>query len=83
MCVSVLNDGPQWWVHANLRTGLHMRANDIYMSSDDIKETGYTYILPKNVLKKFVTISDVGTQVCLFMHSLIHPFIRPVICVSV
>ncbi|CAM9141797.1 unnamed protein product [Lampetra planeri] len=34
----------------------------IYVSSDDIKETGYTYILPKNVLKKFICISDLRAQ---------------------
>ena len=34
------------------------------MSSDDIKETGFTYILPKNILKKFIVISDLRTQVC-------------------
>ena len=37
--------------------------NHIYVSSDDIKETGYTYILPENVLKKFIVISDLRTQV--------------------
>lgn len=34
------------------------------MSSDDIRETGFTYILPKNVLKKFICISDLRAQVC-------------------
>ena len=42
---------------------LHLRTNHIYVSSDDIKETGYTYILPKNVLKKFICISDLRAQV--------------------
>lgn len=44
-------------------TNLHLRTNHIYVSSDDIKESGYTYILPKNLLKKFVTISDLRAQV--------------------
>ena len=35
----------------------------IYVNSDDVKDTGYTYILPKNILKKFITISDLRTQV--------------------
>jgi hypothetical protein len=26
--------------------------------SDDVKDTGYTYIMPKNLLKKFVSIAD-------------------------
>lgn len=55
----------EWRVRAISATNLHLRTNHIYVSSDDIKETGYTYILPKNVLKKFVTISDLRAQVCI------------------
>ena len=40
------------------------------MSSDDIKETGYTYILPKNILKKFVMISDLRTQISGYLYGL-------------
>lgn len=59
----------EWRVRAISATNLHLRTNHIYVSSDDIKETGYTYILPKNVLKKFVTISDLRAQVSLrFFH---------------
>ena len=53
----------EWRVRAISATNLHLRTNHIYVSSDDIKETGYTYILPKNVLKKFIIISDLRTQV--------------------
>ena len=53
----------EWRVRAISATNLHLRTNHIYVSSDDIKETGYTYILPKNVLKKFITISDLRAQV--------------------
>lgn len=55
----------EWRVRAISATNLHLRTNHIYVSSDDIKETGYTYILPKNILKKFVTISDLRAQVSL------------------
>lgn len=48
---------------------LHLRTNHIYVSSDDIKETGYTYILPKNVLKKFICISDLRAQVSHTLYS--------------
>lgn len=51
-------------VRAISAANLHLRTNHIYVSSDDIKETGYTYILPKNVLKKFICISDLRAQVC-------------------
>jgi len=50
-------------VRAISATNLHLRTNHIYVSSDDIKETGFTYILSKNVLKKFIIISDLRTQV--------------------
>ena len=52
-----------WRVRAISATNLHLRTNHIYVSSDDIKETGYTYILPKNVLKRFIVCSDLRTQV--------------------
>lgn len=48
----------EWRVRAISATNLHLRTNHIYVSSDDIKETGFTYILPKNLLRKFVIISD-------------------------
>lgn len=63
----VLLDNFYWPVLSVFRAisaaNLHLRTNHIYVSSDDIKETGYTYILPKNVLKKFICISDLRAQV--------------------
>ena len=53
----------EWRIRAISATNLHLRTNHIYVSSDDIKETGYRYILPKNILKKFIIISDLRTQV--------------------
>lgn len=63
----------EWRVRAISATNLHLRTNHIYVSSDDIKETGFTYILPKNVLKKFIVISDLRTQVrCVFFLVMYH-----------
>jgi pre-mRNA-processing factor 8 len=45
----------EWRVRAISATNLHLRTNHIYVSSDNIKVTVYTYILPKNVHKKFLT----------------------------
>jgi pre-mRNA-processing factor 8 len=53
----------EWRVRAISSTNLHLRTQHIYVNADDAKETGYTYILPKNILKKFITISDLRTQV--------------------
>lgn len=40
-----------------------MRTSNIWINSDDVKETGYTYIMPKNLLKKFVGIADLKVKV--------------------
>ena len=61
---STFSSKTEWRVRAISATNLHLRTNHIYVSSDDIKETGFTYILPKNILKKFIVISDLRTQVC-------------------
>ncbi len=53
----------EWRVRAISATNLHLRTNHIYVSSEDIRETGFTYILPKNILKKFICVSDLRAQV--------------------
>ncbi|XP_055022669.1 LOW QUALITY PROTEIN: pre-mRNA-processing-splicing factor 8 [Boleophthalmus pectinirostris] len=58
----------EWRVRAISAANLHLRTNHIYVSSDDIKETGYTYILPKNVLKKFICISDLRAQIAGYLY---------------
>lgn len=50
-----------WRVRAISATSLHLRTNHIFVNSDDIKQTGFTYVLPKNVLKKFIGIADLKT----------------------
>ncbi|KAH8853760.1 Pre-mRNA-processing-splicing factor 8 [Schistosoma japonicum] len=60
----------EWRVRAISATNLYLRTNNIYVSSDDIKENGYTYILPKNILKKFITISDLRTQIAGYMYGI-------------
>jgi pre-mRNA-processing factor 8 len=62
-----------WRVRAISATNLHLRTNHIYVSSDDVDETGYTYVLPKNVLKKFICISDLRTQIAGFMYGVSPP----------
>jgi len=63
----------EWRVRAISATNLHLRTNHIFVSSDDIKEAGYTYILPKNVLKKFVMISDLRTQISGYLYGISPP----------
>jgi pre-mRNA-processing factor 8 len=57
-----------WRVRAISAANLHLRTANIYVSADDCTEAGYTYVLPKNVLKKFVCIADLRTQVMGYMY---------------
>jgi pre-mRNA-processing factor 8 len=62
-----------WRVRAISASNLHLRVNHIYVNSDDIKESGYTYVLPKNVLKKFITVADLRTQIAGYMYGVSPP----------
>ena len=45
-----------------------MRTSNVYANTDDIKESGFTYIIPKNLLKKFVCISDLKIPIFGFVY---------------
>ncbi|KAK9811013.1 hypothetical protein WJX73_006437 [Symbiochloris irregularis] len=62
-----------WRVRAISAANLHLRVNHIYVNSDDIRESGFTYVLPKNILKKFICISDLRTQVAGYMYGVSPP----------
>ena len=62
-----------WRVRAISAANLHLRVNHIYVNSDDIRETGFTYVLPKNLLKKFICIADLRTQVAGFLYGISPP----------
>ncbi|KAF9092952.1 Pre-mRNA-processing-splicing factor 8 [Mortierella sp. AD031] len=63
----------EWRIRAISSTNLHLRTNHIYVSTDDIKEAGFTYVLPKNILKRFITISDLRTQISGYMYGVSPP----------
>ena len=59
----------EWRTRAIATSNLRTRANNIYISSDDIVEEGHhTYIMPKNVLKRFITIADLRVQVAGYIY---------------
>lgn len=59
----------EWRTRAIATSNLRTRANNIYISSDDIKEDDhYTYIMPKNILKRFITIADLRVQVAGYLY---------------
>ncbi|KAH8801660.1 putative pre-mRNA splicing factor [Xylogone sp. PMI_703] len=64
----------EWRTRAIATSNLRTRANNIYISSDDIKEDDhYTYIMPKNILKRFITIADLRVQVAGYLYGLSPP----------
>ncbi|KAI9847732.1 MAG: pre-mRNA-splicing factor 8 [Sclerophora amabilis] len=59
----------EWRTRAIATSNLRTRANNIYISSDDVREEGhYTYIMPKNILKRFITIADLRVQVAAYLY---------------
>ena len=59
----------EWRTRAIATSNLRTRANNIYISSDDIQEDDqFTYVMPKNVLKRFITIVDLRVQVAGYLY---------------
>lgn len=59
----------EWRTRAIATSNLRTRSNNIYISSDDIHEEGHhTYIVPKNILKRFITIADLRVQVAGYLY---------------
>ncbi|PWA57936.1 re-mRNA-processing-splicing factor 8A [Artemisia annua] len=55
-----------WRVKANSATNLYLRLNNIH-------DTGYTYIMPNNILRKFICISDLRTQISGYLYGVNSP----------
>jgi pre-mRNA-processing factor 8 len=62
-----------WRVRAISATNLHLRTKHIYVSSEDISEDGLTYVLPKNILSKFITCADLRTQISGYLFGVTPP----------
>ena len=60
----------EWRMRALATTNLRSRSNNIYINSDDIREDQdhATYVFPKNVLKKFIMISDLRVVCCAYIY---------------
>ncbi|KAI3379717.1 hypothetical protein SNEBB_004371 [Seison nebaliae] len=58
----------EWRIRAISTANLYLRTNHIYVGADEVRETGYKYVLPKNILKKFITISDLRCQIAGYMY---------------
>eukprot|EP00479_Gromia_sphaerica_P008657 TRINITY_DN3385_c0_g1_i1.p1 TRINITY_DN3385_c0_g1~~TRINITY_DN3385_c0_g1_i1.p1 ORF type:complete len:345 (-),score=86.24 TRINITY_DN3385_c0_g1_i1:545-1579(-) len=76
----------EWRVRAISATNLHLRTNHIYVDSDDVREAGFTYVLPKNLLKKFICISDLRAQIAGYLYGLSppdNPQVKEIRCIVV
>ncbi|KAF9623950.1 hypothetical protein IFM89_006677 [Coptis chinensis] len=74
-----------WRVRAISANNLHLRVNHIYVNSEDFKETGLTYIMPKNILKKFICIADLRTQIAGYLYGrspLDNPRVKEIRCIA-
>ncbi|KAG2729326.1 hypothetical protein I3760_01G245300 [Carya illinoinensis] len=74
-----------WRVRGISATNLYLRVNHIYVNSEDIKETGYTYIMPKNILKKFICIADLRTQIAGYLYGVSppdNPQVKEIRCIA-
>jgi len=66
----VFSSKSDWRVRAISATHLPLRLQHIYVSNDDVKDdaASFTYVIPKNVLRAFVTSSDLRTQVAAYLY---------------
>jgi pre-mRNA-processing factor 8 len=71
----VFSSKSDWRVRAISATHLPLRLQHIYVSNDDVKDDAgsYTFVLPKNILRAFVTAADLRTQVAGFLYGVSPP----------
>ncbi|ODV81188.1 PROCN-domain-containing protein [Suhomyces tanzawaensis NRRL Y-17324] len=60
----------EWRNRAIASSNLHLRTKNIYVNSNDDNdvESSLTYVMPKNLLKKFVQISDLRIQTGAYLY---------------
>ncbi|KAJ1906844.1 Pre-mRNA-processing-splicing factor 8 [Coemansia sp. IMI 209127] len=60
----------EWRLRAIAAQNLPLRTKHLYVSSDSISDTAYTYVLPKNLLKRFITVADPRTQIAGYLYGM-------------
>ncbi|KAK2006979.1 pre-mRNA-processing-splicing factor 8 [Colletotrichum eremochloae] len=58
----------EWRTRAIATSNLRTKANNIYVSSVDNDLDDVTYVMPNNILKRFITISDLRVQVAGYLY---------------
>jgi len=74
-----------WRVRAISATNLHLRTNHVYVASDDVPEDGITYVMPNNLLRRFIVSADLRTQVCGFLYGFSppdNPSVKEIRCIA-
>ncbi|KAJ3948708.1 pre-mRNA-splicing factor 8 [Colletotrichum tropicale] len=58
----------EWRTRAIATSNLRTKANNIYVSSVDNDLDDVTYVMPNNILKRFITIADLRVQVAGYLY---------------
>eukprot|EP00177_Eucheuma_denticulatum_P001723 GFKZ01003086.1.p1 GENE.GFKZ01003086.1~~GFKZ01003086.1.p1 ORF type:complete len:2461 (-),score=311.25 GFKZ01003086.1:326-7555(-) len=54
----------EWRVRAISATNLHLRTRHIYVPTEGVTDnSGLTYVIPKNILRKMIIVADLRTQI--------------------
>jgi len=56
-----------WRARAISASNLYMRTKNLYVAEAEITDEGFTYVLPKNILTRFVRCGDLKTQTAAYM----------------
>lgn len=61
-----------------------MRTQNIWINSEDVKDSGFTYIMPKNLLKRFVAIADLKVQIFGYLYgTTVEGLVREIKCIVI
>lgn len=76
----------QWRARAISATNLHLRTRHIYVPTDGAidNETSLTFVMPKNILRRFIISADIRTQIGGFLYGVIpddNPSVREIRCI--
>jgi pre-mRNA-processing factor 8 len=73
-----------WRIRAISAANLYLRTNHIYVNNEEVNENGFTYVIPKNILSKFITISDLRTQIAGYLYGISpadNPMVKEIRCI--
>lgn len=77
-----------WRMRAISASNLYLRTNQIYVNNDELKGVGegYTYVLPKNILKRFICVSDLRIQIAGYLYGISpedNPYVKEIRCIMI